>query len=329
MSLLSEFRSRVKFEVAVLGSPSLIVPWGRKATVKSKVTPLSEAREAVWTGRWRSTLLAGRIVLLSTIHKYWLAPHHITIYSSGGRGGLAYFCGSERLGRAVYTSLINRLWFLWTPRPTFFQSLFGFRRYHASANGRRRRSGRPQLRRTHERQAFGERREWTLTNHLTLSSALSHRRSKRSMHPVHSKRFLAMSTFSPANSRSSNGMIMCVCVCARARACVDGMTTQYVGISSHQFIPYCASAIHKHTHPQTIWGQRTDGAKSGHCPISGFYYRSTRLVISQTESYARSTTVEARADCCSALWLAATSLQFDALNPFHTRCLLTRHPWQR
>ena len=39
----------------------------------------------------------------------------------------------------------------------------------------------------------------------------------------------------------------------------------YVGIPPYHFIPYYASAIHKHTHPQTIWGQWTDGAKSGYC----------------------------------------------------------------
>ena len=94
-----------------------------------------------------------------------------------------------------------------------------------------------------------------------------------------------MSTFSPVGSRSSYGMRICVCVracvclfglfvwcvyvcvclvglggwvcvcvracvraCVRVCVCVDGMNTHYAGISIYQFIPYYASAIHKHTH---------------------------------------------------------------------------------
>ena len=54
--------------------------------------------------------------------------------------------------------------------------------------------------------------------------------------------FLAVSTFSPISSLSSNGMRMCVCV--------DGMnlSTHCAGISTYQFIPYCANAIHSHMH---------------------------------------------------------------------------------
>ena len=58
----------------------------------------------------------------------------------------------------------------------------------------------------------------------------------------------------------------CVCVCVCVYVWTEWTwSTQYIGISTYQFIPYYASAIHAHTHPQTIWGQRTDGAKSGYC----------------------------------------------------------------
>ena len=82
----------------------------------------------------------------------------------------------------------------------------------------------------------------------------------------------AMSTFSPVGSRSSNGMRMCVCVCTEWT-----WSMHYAGISTaYQFIPYYVNAIlytqaHAHTHPQTIWGQQTDGANSGYCQ-RGFLY---------------------------------------------------------
>ena len=79
--------------------------------------------------------------------------------------------------------------------------------------------------------------------------------------------FTAMSTFSPVGSLSSNCMRMCVCVCV----CVDGMNLKYVlrwhihmYISSFRTMPV---QTHAHTHLQIIWGQRTDGAKSGYCRI--------------------------------------------------------------
>ena len=60
----------------------------------------------------------------------------------------------------------------------------------------------------------------------------------------------------------------CVYVCA----CVWmewNWSTHYVGISTYQFILYYTSATytqaHAHMHPQTIWRQQTDGAKSGYC----------------------------------------------------------------
>ena len=86
--------------------------------------------------------------------------------------------------------------------------------------------------------------------------------------------WVAMSTFSPVGSRSSNGMRMCVCVCVCMCVCVCVWTEwtwsmHYFGISTDQFILCYASVIHTsthtRTHPQTIWGQRTDGAKSGYC----------------------------------------------------------------
>ena len=58
--------------------------------------------------------------------------------------------------------------------------------------------------------------------------------------------FLAVSTFSPIGSLSSNGMRMCVCV--------DGMnlSTHSVGISTYQFIPYYANAVHLHMHTRIL-----------------------------------------------------------------------------
>ena len=61
-----------------------------------------------------------------------------------------------------------------------------------------------------------------------------------------------MSTFSPISLWSSNGMRMCVSQCV----CVYGMNLTYIihyaGISTYHLILCYASAIHKHTHPQTI-----------------------------------------------------------------------------
>ena len=34
-------------------------------------------------------------------------------------------------------------------------------------------------------------------------------------------------------------------------------------------MPVLYTSTRTHTHPQTIWGQRTDGAKSGHCQVCG------------------------------------------------------------
>ena len=55
----------------------------------------------------------------------------------------------------------------------------------------------------------------------------------------------ALSTFSPIGLRSSNGMRMCDCECV----CVYGMNLKYAW---HQFIPYYAGAIHKHTHTHIL-----------------------------------------------------------------------------
>ena len=56
----------------------------------------------------------------------------------------------------------------------------------------------------------------------------------------------------------------CVCVCV----CVWTEWTwhmHYAGISTHQFTPhYATQATHAHAHPQTIWGQQTNRAKSGY-----------------------------------------------------------------
>ena len=68
-----------------------------------------------------------------------------------------------------------------------------------------------------------------------------------------------MSIFRPVGSvlRSFEN----VCVCTEWT-----WSMQYVGISTYQFIP-CYTQAPPHTHPQTIWGQQTDGTKSGYCPI--------------------------------------------------------------
>ena len=75
----------------------------------------------------------------------------------------------------------------------------------------------------------------------------------------------AVSTFSPISLWSRNGMCVCVCVCV----CV--MNLKYalnwhiniIFISSFRTVP--VPQAHAHMHPQTIWGQWTDGAKSGYC----------------------------------------------------------------
>ena len=54
---------------------------------------------------------------------------------------------------------------------------------------------------------------------------------------------LAISTFSPIGSWSSNGMRVCVCM---------DRSMHYVGISTYQFISYYASAIHKHMYTRIL-----------------------------------------------------------------------------
>ena len=53
---------------------------------------------------------------------------------------------------------------------------------------------------------------------------------------------------------------VCVCVCTEWT-----WNMHYLGISTYQFIPYYASATSTCTHPQTIWGWQTNGAKSEYC----------------------------------------------------------------
>ena len=91
---------------------------------------------------------------------------------------------------------------------------------------------------------------------------------------------MAMSTFRPAGSLSSNDMKKCGCVCVclhtRMRSCmyVCGWnelevctTLAYLYISLFCTMPvYTHTHTHTHTHSHTIWGQWTDGDKSGHCP---------------------------------------------------------------
>ena len=78
-----------------------------------------------------------------------------------------------------------------------------------------------------------------------------------------------MITFSPVSSWSSNGLIIIMCVCVCVCVCVWMEWTwsmQYVGISTYESVLYqYYTQAHAHTYPQTIWGQRTDWAGSGHC----------------------------------------------------------------
>ena len=77
----------------------------------------------------------------------------------------------------------------------------------------------------------------------------------------------AISTFSPIGSWPWNGM----------RVCVDRMNLKYalcwhIHISVHFMLCQCYTQAHVHMHPQTIWAQWTDGAKSGYCwtlPLQG------------------------------------------------------------
>ena len=80
------------------------------------------------------------------------------------------------------------------------------------------------------------------------------------------KQLEAISTFSPVGSRSSDGIKMRACERARARArarvCTKLISVHYcnTGMSTHQFIPYYASArarAHTHTHAHTH-AARTD-----------------------------------------------------------------------
>ena len=99
---------------------------------------------------------------------------------------------------------------------------------------------------------------------------------------------MAMFTFSPIGSRSSDGMRMCVCVracvCACVRACVracvhacmcmDGMKLEVCTMLAYQHI----SSFHIHMHMHTrILKQFEDseptGAKSGYCQHYGWWLK--------------------------------------------------------
>ena len=105
-----------------------------------------------------------------------------------------------------------------------------------------------------------------------------------------------MSTFSPVNRQMVWGPQMvwewvwvcvsvsvsvsvsvcaCVCACVRVCMCVHGMNLKYtlrwhINISLHSVLCQCYTQAHAHTHPQTIWGQRTNRVKSGYCPEPKF-----------------------------------------------------------
>ena len=72
----------------------------------------------------------------------------------------------------------------------------------------------------------------------------------------------AMSTFSPIGSRSSDGVRMYMCVWNKLEVCA---TLAFIRIWVHSLLCPCIHKTHTHMHPQTIWGQWTDGAKSGYC----------------------------------------------------------------
>ena len=63
-----------------------------------------------------------------------------------------------------------------------------------------------------------------------------------------------MSTFSPVGLQSSNGISVCVCVCVCAWRVYMEWTwsVHYIGISTYQFIPYYAIAVHKHSHTRIL-----------------------------------------------------------------------------
>ena len=74
---------------------------------------------------------------------------------------------------------------------------------------------------------------------------------------------LAMSTFSPIGSLSTSCMSVCVCVWMEWT-----WSMHYIGISTYQFLPYYASAIHKHTRTcifKLFEDSEPTGAKSGYC----------------------------------------------------------------
>ena len=62
--------------------------------------------------------------------------------------------------------------------------------------------------------------------------------------------FLAVSTFSPIGSLSSNGMRICVCVCGWNE--LKYAQRWHIHISVHSILCQCCSFTHAHTHPQTI-----------------------------------------------------------------------------
>ena len=70
---------------------------------------------------------------------------------------------------------------------------------------------------------------------------------------------------------------VCVCVCGRNELEVDSYALHwqihryiyiYIYISSFHTMPVLCTQADANTHRQTIWGWRTDGAKSGYCPVT-------------------------------------------------------------
>ena len=89
---------------------------------------------------------------------------------------------------------------------------------------------------------------------------------------------------------------VCVCVCFNVcvcfSVCVCRMNMKYavhwhIHVSVHSVLCQCYTQEHAHPHPQTIWGQRTDRAKSGYCQLGSWVDRSDRRKTSCTPTTPR------------------------------------------
>ena len=79
--------------------------------------------------------------------------------------------------------------------------------------------------------------------------------------------FLAPSVHGPQMVRECVCVSVCACMCVRACMCV-----WHIQISAHSVLCQCYTQAHAHMHPQTIWGQQTNGTKSGYCQTNALWY---------------------------------------------------------